>query len=397
MLFMESLDITFIDHKLDLNEGGSNSSFNILANQLSDRNHKIKIITLFGNDNTSTDNLKYQTISLNQSRTRAGKGRDIIEVMRKEEDSTDIFHLYQPTIIPFGGFYRKRGGNTPVIGRLNSYSLFCTNTTKMNDTCFNDCTLKNKILHDNVTFSKKVLRSPEYLFRQFTSHKLANYTDRLFALSPAVKRVYESNNVDPTKINVIPNFYDPQFPKKDHYEQPNENDFRILYAGRLIEAKGITTFIKAIEPLLGKCDIVVDILGKGPEKRIIDSIDNCKLRHHGRIPHDEIHEYYQKADLFVHPGVWPDPFPRTILEALQYNTPCLVSDIGGPPWAVGNAGKTFEKGNSDDLNKKLLDIIKNQNEFEKLKNNCESRLEEFSPENIVCQIENKYKNVIEKS
>jgi glycosyltransferase involved in cell wall biosynthesis len=42
----------------------------------------------------------------------------------------------------------------------------------------------------------------------------------------------------------------------------------------------------------------------------------------------EIGRYYDMADVFVHPALWPEPFPRTILEALSHRVPMVVSDSG---------------------------------------------------------------------
>ena len=51
------------------------------------------------------------------------------------------------------------------------------------------------------------------------------------------------------------------------------------------------------------------------------------------------------SDIFIAPAVEPDPFPTTILEAMNSSSCCIVSNVGGQPEAVNNSsGLIFEPG-----------------------------------------------------
>lgn len=50
----------------------------------------------------------------------------------------------------------------------------------------------------------------------------------------------------------------------------------------------------------------------------------------GYVDHEQIKTLYAEADLFVHPGIWPEPFGRTILEAMQMGLAVVATNVGGP-------------------------------------------------------------------
>lgn len=53
-------------------------------------------------------------------------------------------------------------------------------------------------------------------------------------------------------------------------------------------------------------------------------------------------DIYAEVELVIVPSRWPEPFGRVAAEALQAGIPCIVSDIGGLPEVVGDAGARVE-------------------------------------------------------
>jgi glycosyltransferase involved in cell wall biosynthesis len=70
--------------------------------------------------------------------------------------------------------------------------------------------------------------------------------------------------------------------------------------------------------------------------------------------------------------------------------PALVSDIGGPPWVVGEAGFTFENENPNSLHKQLHQITNEESIYKELQYNCKNRIEWFSPDRIITDVINTY-------
>ena len=50
----------------------------------------------------------------------------------------------------------------------------------------------------------------------------------------------------------------------------------------------------------------------------------------GRIPHEEIPQFIDSLDIYVHPS-FQEGLPRVIVEAISRGCPCLTSDVAGTP------------------------------------------------------------------
>jgi glycosyltransferase involved in cell wall biosynthesis len=208
-------------------------------------------------------------------------------------------------------------------------------------------------------------------------------------------QIYSDLGIDDKKIEVIPNFYDPDFPAGESPKSLWDSDsLRVLYVGRLTGAKSVNTLIKAVEGL-GSVDL--RIVGEGPEESRLKSLASnpcSNVSFEGWVEYDRLHSYYKSADVFVHPATWPEPFGRSVLESLQCGTPAIVSQIGAPPWIVGDAGLTFEPGNQDHLTSILSELRENQSRQRELATNCSHRVEQFSPDTIIPQVQSEYQNLI---
>ncbi|RLM57148.1 glycosyltransferase [Halobellus sp. Atlit-31R] len=102
-----------------------------------------------------------------------------------------------------------------------------------------------------------------------------------------------------------------------------ESDERmILTVGRVRRRKGSET-IQRTAPSLERTTWVV--VGEGPMRSSLVDIPNVLAV--GRVPHDEIVEYYRAADLYVHPSLH-EGLPNVLLEATACGTPCIARDVG---------------------------------------------------------------------
>lgn len=114
-----------------------------------------------------------------------------------------------------------------------------------------------------------------------------------------------------------------------------------LFTGRLISHKGVRYLVQAAKEIKGE----VVLIGDGPEKQYLTKMiekKNLKNVHLlGYIPSEELPKFYRRADVFVTPAVWDEPFGLTILEAMASKTPVIATRKGGMPLLVKNGYNGF--------------------------------------------------------
>jgi glycosyltransferase involved in cell wall biosynthesis len=391
------MKVALITNKFSTTGGGSDFSLDLIARSLKKMGHDpIVIIGDTKTGQTDIGDTPYRTSVINLSGlSQINKLREITNILYSLEDETDIIHIFTPALIPAGGLYRLSGGKCPVVGRLNGYSLFCTDSHKMSGKCYMNCSMFDKFRHDQ---NSSLFRLPEYFDRSHTRPKLSNKIDMFFAQSPSVKEIYEQNGFSADKISVVSNFYDPTFREKEFSARtPPQGEISLLYVGRLVENKGVDLLTDAMSHLPSEYSL--DIVGAGPlsSQIEIEAEESENIRVHGWVDHEELHSYYQDSSIFVHPGRWPEPSGRVILEARQHNLPMVVSDIGGPPWIAGEACLTFESENTVDLAEKIRKVAEDDQVYTELSAKCSSEIARFDPDNILSELEQKYNEIADKT
>ena len=114
---------------------------------------------------------------------------------------------------------------------------------------------------------------------------------------------------------------------------------RFLYFGRLVPDKGVHTAIEALGLLAQKgfADRVeLTVLGDGhPEykkylqQRVTDlGIENI-VHFSGKVAREEIPAMLKDFDVFLFTSTWPEPFGRTIVEAMMAGLVVIGSNVGG--------------------------------------------------------------------
>ena len=141
------------------------------------------------------------------------------------------------------------------------------------------------------------------------------------------------------------------------------------------------------------------IVGDGPQAEplkelVLELGVRERVSFAGWVPHEMVGQYYTTADVFVHPAIFAEPFGRTILEAMQFQVPLVVSNIGAPPEVVGDAGLVFQRGNVDDLVQKLEMICRDKELRQRLSSNCPKVLQAYEPDELLGRILEVYHHVL---
>jgi glycosyltransferase involved in cell wall biosynthesis len=127
-------------------------------------------------------------------------------------------------------------------------------------------------------------------------------------------------------------------PQKQDFMKPGQR-LRLLYFGRLVPDKGVHTAIEAMGLLAkaGYADRVeLTILGDGhPDykarlhQRVQElGVENL-VRFSGKVAREDIPQTLGNFDVFLFTSTWPEPFGRTIVEAMMAGLVVIGSNVGG--------------------------------------------------------------------
>jgi glycosyltransferase involved in cell wall biosynthesis len=160
-----------------------------------------------------------------------------------------------------------------------------------------------------------------------------------------------SEAADPFPVQIIPNGVDPlAFAPQGSVDCGAENEFRILFVGRLHSQKNVGALLESAAALaaLPGARVVVEIVGDGPErpaltKRAEQTGAARVLRWHGWLDKQQVLACYQRAHVFVNPSRY-EGMPNTVLEAMACAVPVVASRIGGNEDLVveGETGFLFD-------------------------------------------------------
>ena len=125
-----------------------------------------------------------------------------------------------------------------------------------------------------------------------------------------------------------------------------EDDFVMVFSGRVTAEKGIMQLIEAMTLLqdLPRIKLLVigsSFYGNDDNENSFAKALREKAAHlsdriifTGFIPYAQMPNYLQMADIAVIPSIWNDPFPTTVLEAQAMGLPIISTQRGGIPEEV---------------------------------------------------------------
>jgi glycosyltransferase involved in cell wall biosynthesis len=182
-------------------------------------------------------------------------------------------------------------------------------------------------------------------------HTYTESIDRFIALSEFAKNKYVAGGLPGEKIEVKPNFVDP-----DPGERSQAGDYAV-FVGRLSEEKGLDTLVAAWSRLANRIPLV--IVGDGPvgsrlkkqaQERGISSID-----FRGRLPRSEAQEVVKRSRFMILPSECYENFPMGMVEAFACGVPVISARLGALQELIddGRTGLHFTPGSPEELAEKV--------------------------------------------
>ncbi len=148
----------------------------------------------------------------------------------------------------------------------------------------------------------------------------------------------------------------------------------IFYLGRIIKHKGLHYLVEAVQELKkeGKIDksIKVVITGEGAYtneyvKELKTKANSTDIIFTGAQTGEAQYQLYSHALMFVQPSE-AEGLSNSLLEAMGYGLPIVVSDIVENIMVVGNTALMFKKGDVEDLKRVIVELVNNTNKSKRL-------------------------------
>jgi glycosyltransferase involved in cell wall biosynthesis len=219
----------------------------------------------------------------------------------------------------------------------------------------------------------------------------------LIAVSKTVKEEYAKAGFDPSRIEVIYNGIDPRFlapsPSLHHKPDIARDTIQLLFVGRIRVEKGILTILKALDLLAHEQNqadtnlppLHLNLFGNGDdtylnelqaflsEKRLTQMVT-----FHGRVPQEELIEWYDRSDIMLVPSLWKEPFGLVIAEAMARGLPVISSNVGGPAEIITHEvdGILTEPGDEHAIAQTIKELIEDPNKRVRLGKAAQEKVRE---------------------
>lgn len=236
-------------------------------------------------------------------------------------------------------------------------------------------------------------------------------TDRIIAVSHAVKKQMAPECINSEKIKVIHNGVDLEYWKAERNYRIRkelhipERTFVITSVARFSEEKGHIFYLESIKQFKKlfyqesrdrNLNIKFLLVGDG------DMMEDCeKFAEMAGISQDiiftgfrtDIRDILNGSDLFISHSK-SEALGISILEALACGVPVIATDAGGPAEIIGEdneCGMIVQYGDEEEMAEAIMKMISDKGYYEKCKNNAEKRVrEKFNLDRMVEEVYNLY-------
>jgi glycosyltransferase involved in cell wall biosynthesis len=193
--------------------------------------------------------------------------------------------------------------------------------------------------------------------------------------------------------------HSPEAKRIQRCELINASEVKLLFAGRVVNIKGVHTAIEAVHGVLKRYKqirVTLTIVGDthdqgycGELERLIDSLGvRASIVFQPAAAEDKLFDLFQEHDIYLFPSLY-EPFSLTLILALESGIPTIASDAGGNVEIVhnGKTGLTFRAGDSDDLAIKICSLITNGGLREKISQTAVMYAANFTFDSMILNIE----------
>ncbi|UVI39562.1 glycosyltransferase family 4 protein [Qipengyuania spongiae] len=156
---------------------------------------------------------------------------------------------------------------------------------------------------------------------------------------------HELSGIPRDEIAVVPNGIDIDYfaPSKAPSRDPDDQAIRLVCVGRLHPVKGQDILLEALADLTGRgYSLRLVLIGDGELRGELEKVSRKlglgdRVSFRGDLEPDKVRCQLREADIFVLPSR-SEGLPLALIEAMSCGLPCVATNVGGVPAALGSAG-----------------------------------------------------------
>jgi len=184
---------------------------------------------------------------------------------------------------------------------------------------------------------------------------------------------------------------------------------KLLFAGRVVDIKGVHTAIEALALLvkaLPKLEVSLSIVGDTRDQPYLTRLKNLIAQLHLEnqvyfippIPEQGLFALFQDYDIYLFPSLY-EPFSLTLIHALQAGIPTIASTAGGNIEIVlhQKTGLLFRQSDAKHLSQQVIKLVNNPNLRALLGRQAQTYADRFTFDQMIGQVDAHLKRLSEPS
>ncbi len=236
-------------------------------------------------------------------------------------------------------------------------------------------------------------------YRTAIEHALV-HSDAVTAVSESLRNETEEIFSVKRAIEVIPNFFTPNKPKKSREEVRRDlgatDKFLVLHMSNLRSVKRVDLLLRTIAMSKNRARLRLLILAGGPFDPYEGLLDELALRDSVIVRRNasSVEEYLVAADAGLYTSEY-ESFGLSILETAFYGKPVVAFRVGGIPEVLGDSFPLHPFGDVTAAAAALDALVESPNLGRELGEQSRARvLERFSADRVVPQYESLYGRIV---
>jgi glycogen synthase len=187
---------------------------------------------------------------------------------------------------------------------------------------------------------------------------------------------------------------------RDRSALVEDKELRLLFAGRLVDLKGVHTVLEAMDFIarmdLGGRSVRLTIVGDRGDTAYVERLSQLiaqspcarQIEIRDPVPENELFKLFQAHDIYLFPSLY-EPFSLTLIHALAAGIPTVATNIGGNIEIVRDreTGLLFQKGDPRDLACAVQQLAANKALRARVGENARRAAKSFTFEEMVSQME----------